>query len=206
VSNVLTGRGVAANVTLAAWLLADAVRAFIVVPIDALDVVEVIGALALISAAMFVLLRPAPVAQDLRASTIAIALGAALVPIAFQWLPAATTRGGSFFVFLESLAIAVLTLSILYLGRRFSLVPQYRSLVSAGPYAIVRHPMYGSYLLFDGALALESASWLSGALWLVEAALLSLRAQREEELLEIYEPAYRAYLGLVRYRFVPFVA
>ena len=120
-SNVLTGRGVAANVTLAAWLLADAVRAFIVVPIDALDVVEVIGALALISAAMFVLLRPAPVAQDLRASTIAIALGAALVPIAFQWLPAATTRGGSLFVFLESLAIAVLTLSILYLGRRFSL-------------------------------------------------------------------------------------
>jgi len=206
VSNVLTGRGVAANVTLAAWLLADAVRAFIVVPIDALDVVEVIGALALISAAMFVLLRPAPVAQDLRASTIAIALGAALVPIALQWLPAATTRGGSFFIFLESLAIAVLTLSILYLGRRFSLVPQYRSLVSAGPYAIVRHPMYGSYLLFDGALALESASWLSGALWLVEAALLSLRAQREEELLEIYDPAYRAYLGLVRYRFVPFVA
>src|SRR5262249_31929256 len=154
---------------------------------------------------MFALLRHAPVAPHLRASTITIALGAALVPLALQWLPTATTRGGSFFIFVEALAIVVLTLSILYLGRRFSLVPQYRSLVSAGPYAIVRHPMSGSYLLFDGALALESASGVSGALWLVEAALLSLRARREEELLEPYEPAYRAYLGLVRYRFVPFV-
>lgn len=84
-------------------------------------------------------------------------------------------------------------------------MPQYRSLVSAGPHAIVRHPMYGSYLLFDGALALESASWVSGALWLVEAVLLSLRARREEELLATYQPAYRAYLGRVHYRFVPFV-
>jgi len=63
----------------------------------------------------------------------------------------------------------------------------------------------GSYLLSDGALALESASWVSGTLWLVEAALLLLRAQREEQLLERCEPTYPDCLVRLRYRFVPFV-
>jgi len=109
-----------------------------------LDILEIIGALALICAAIFVLLRSAPVAQDLRVSSIAIAVGAALVPIALQSLSTGSTRGGSFLIFVEASAVLILTISILYLGRRFSLVPQYRSLVSTGPYAIVRHPMYGS--------------------------------------------------------------
>jgi len=74
-SNALSGRVVAANLVLAAWLLADAVRALIVAQDVALDIVEIIGALALISAAMFVLLRTAPLAQDLRVSSIAICLG-----------------------------------------------------------------------------------------------------------------------------------
>jgi protein-S-isoprenylcysteine O-methyltransferase Ste14 len=89
-------------------------------------------------------------------------------------------------------------LSITYLGRNFSLVPQYRWVVAGGPYAVVRHPMYGSYLLFDGALAVASMSWATGVLWLAEAALLLLRAQREEKLLENNEPAFRAYLVRVR--------
>jgi protein-S-isoprenylcysteine O-methyltransferase Ste14 len=105
----------------------------------------------------------------------------------------------------EASAVIVLTLSILYLGRSFSLVPQYRSLVAGGPYAIVRHPMYGSYVVFDGTLALGSGSWAARALWLLEAVLLLLRAQREEQLLEANEPTYRTYIERVRYRFVPFV-
>jgi len=99
----------------------------------------------------------------------------------------------------------ILTLSILYLGRSFSLVPRYRSLVADGPYAVVRHPMYASYLLFDGALALESANWVSSSLWLAEAILVLPRAQREEQLLETHESTYRAYLVRVRYRFIPLV-
>jgi protein-S-isoprenylcysteine O-methyltransferase Ste14 len=204
-SNAHSGRVVVANLVLAAWLLADAVRAFIVVQDIAFDVVEIVGALALISAAMFVLLRPAPLAQDLRVSSIAIAMGAAFVPIALQMLSSPALRGGSFLIFVEASAAVILTLSILYLGPRFSLVPQYRSLVADGPYAVVRHPIYASYLLFDGALALESANWVSGGLWLAEAVLLLLRSQREEQLLETCDPTYRAYLARVRYRFVPLV-
>jgi protein-S-isoprenylcysteine O-methyltransferase Ste14 len=190
---------------LAAWLFADAVRAFIVAQDVGLDIVEIVGALALMSAAMFVLLRPAPLAQDLRVSSIAIAMGAAFVPIGLQMLSSTALRGGSSLIFVEASAVVILALSILFLGRRFSLVPQYHSLVAEGPYAVVRHPMYGSYLLFDGALALENLSWVSGGLWLAEAVLLLLRAQREEQLLETCEPTYRAYLARVRYRFVPLV-
>jgi protein-S-isoprenylcysteine O-methyltransferase Ste14 len=196
---------VAANLLLAGWLFADAVRALIVAQDIALDVVEIVGGLALIGAAMFVLLRPAPLAQDLRISSVTIAAGAALVPIALQSLASPTPRSGSFLLFVEASAVVILTLSIVYLGRRFSLVPQFRSLVAAGPYAIVRHPMYGSYLLFDGALALENISWVTGALWFVEAVLLLLRAHREEELLQSYEPTHHSYLTRVRYRFIPFV-
>jgi len=204
-SDALNGRAVAANLVLAGWLFADAVRALIVAQDIALDAVEILGGLALIGAAMFVLLRPAPLAQDLRFSSVTIALGAALVPIALQSLPAPAPRSGSFLPFVEASAVVTLTLSILYLGRCFSLVPQYRGLAAAGPYAIVRHPMYGSYLLFDGALALENISWATGALWFVEAILLLLRAHREEQLLQSHEPAYHAYLARVRYRFIPFV-
>jgi len=190
---------------LAAWLAADAVRAFILAQELTLDAVEIAGTLALIGAAMFVLLRPAPFAQDVRASSVVIAVAAALVPIALQLLSAPSARSASFLLFVQASAVAILTLSIVYLGRNFSLVPQYRWMVASGPYAVVRHPMYGSYLLFDGALALASMSWATGALWLAEAALLLLRAQREEKLLESSEPAYRTYLARVRYRFVPFV-
>ena len=196
--SALTGRVFVANFVLAAWLVADAVRAFILAEDLAFDVVEIVGALALIGAATFVVLRPAPLAQDLRISSIVIAVGAAFVPIALQLLSPPATRGGSFSLIVEASAVMILTLSILYLGRSFSLVPQYRSLVAGGPYIVVRHPMYGSYLLFDGAQAVGSGSWAAGALWLLEAVLLLLRAQREEQLLETSAPTYREYIERVR--------
>src|SRR5947209_4734543 len=45
--------------------------------------------------------------------------------------------------------------SLLRLRRAFSIVPQARTLVTAGPYRIVRHPVYSSYLLQYGGVALS---------------------------------------------------
>ena len=93
--------------------------------------------------------------------------------------------------------------SFIYLGRNFSIVPQYRSLTMHGPYTVVRHPIYGSYIVFDCALVFESNSLLGVTIWLAEAILLLVRAQYEEQLLATSDPAYTRYAARVRWRFVP---
>ena len=93
----------------------------------------------------------------------------------------------------------------LALGTNFSLLPHYRTLVTAGPYRLVRHPLYASYLLADGTLAVGMASGAAVALWLVELALLADRARREERLLAAADPVYHAYAATVRYRLIPFI-
>ena len=80
-----------------------------------------------------------------------------------------------------------------------------QKVIDTGPYAIVRHPMYASALLFFAGLPL-----LLGSLWgLGVSALLVLaiagRTVREEQALREGLTGYDAYAARVRYRFVPFV-
>jgi len=75
--------------------------------------------------------------------------------------------------------------------------------ISAGPYAVVRHPMYGYALLL-----LVGTPLLLGSLWgllgvTVAVPLLGARALAEEALLADGLPGYRDYAEKVRYRFVP---
>ena len=80
-----------------------------------------------------------------------------------------------------------------------------QSVVSSGPYAIVRHPMYaGAILLLAGTpLALGSA-W---ALVLIIPMIIVIIARllNEEAFLEVNLPNYRSYLQTVHYRLLPFV-
>jgi protein-S-isoprenylcysteine O-methyltransferase Ste14 len=75
------------------------------------------------------------------------------------------------------------------LGKGFATWPAPRTnqhLVTKGPYALVRHPMYAAYfVLFVGAFLL-SGSWLMGSSGLaVIVLLMTLRRRREEELLSL---------------------
>ena len=75
--------------------------------------------------------------------------------------------------------------------------------ISTGPYALVRHPMYAGAVLF-----LLSVPLMLGSLWgLISApamvAMLGLRAVREERTLAAGLEGYAAYMQRVRYRFVP---
>ena len=99
----------------------------------------------------------------------------------------------------------VMVAGLLWLGRNFSVVPQYRRLVADGPYSLIRHPIYSSYLLFDGVLACEIATPLAGVMWLAEVTLLTLRARLEERLLVEADAGYSVYLAHVRWRFLPYV-
>ncbi len=76
-------------------------------------------------------------------------------------------------------------------------------LVDSGPYAVVRHPMYGTNILFVLGTTLLLGSWVG----LVPAAVLLLaiagRAVREERTLQAELPGYAEYMQRVRHRLIP---
>ncbi len=80
-----------------------------------------------------------------------------------------------------------------------------QNLMTAGPYAVIRHPMYAAILLIYLAtpVALGSYWGLLGALPLP--VLLALRIRNEEKVLLRDLPGYEAYTQKTRYRLVPLI-
>ena len=77
--------------------------------------------------------------------------------------------------------------------------------ISTGPYALVRHPMYaGALLLFLGGPMLLSsdAGLLLGFLLIIT---IVIRSIGEEAMLKEELPGYREYMRIVRWRMIPFV-
>ncbi len=87
--------------------------------------------------------------------------------------------------------LGVLTLS--FLGRSFSVMPEARRLVTSGPYSIVRHPLYLFELLGVVGILLQVRS-LPGVLLLGLIVVLQIaRARWEEGVLVHAFPEYAAY-------------
>ena len=89
--------------------------------------------------------------------------------------------------------------SLWTLGRRFGIRPALRGLTVDGPYRVVRHPMYLSYVLGDIGYNLQE--WNFGTVLLTIAGWTSLlyRIHAEEKLLS-RDPEWPTYTALVRYR------
>jgi protein-S-isoprenylcysteine O-methyltransferase Ste14 len=75
--------------------------------------------------------------------------------------------------------------------------------VSTGPYAYIRHPMYAGALLFFIGTPLLLGSWWGLLAAPVIAAMLAVRAVLEERTLADELPGYRDYISRVRYRLIP---
>lgn len=89
------------------------------------------------------------------------------------------------------------------LGRSFGLLPADRGVVTAGPYALVRHPIYLGYLVSH--IGFLSANFCVRNL-IVLGGLYGLQMVRmvlEERVLRASSPAYAGYAEAVRWRFVP---
>ena len=78
-----------------------------------------------------------------------------------------------------------------------------QTVISTGPYALVRHPMYSGAVLYFAAMALLLGSWWGLVLSPVFFVLFSVRAGFEERALIEGLPGYADYLARVRYRLVP---
>ena len=105
----------------------------------------------------------------------------------------------------DILLITGFTASVLILsrlGKAFAILPQARVLMTSGPYALVRHPLYGvEIVVMLGNVILFQQPWalLLGA---VTIALQMGRAHFEEQVLLAAFPEYAAYQARTR-RFIP---
>jgi len=80
---------------------------------------------------------------------------------------------------------------------------RHHRVVSSGPYAFVRHPMYSGVMLFFFGVPLLLGSWWGVAIAPVFAVLFAIRARIEERALVEGLPDYADYAARVRYRLVP---
>jgi protein-S-isoprenylcysteine O-methyltransferase Ste14 len=75
--------------------------------------------------------------------------------------------------------------------------------ISTGPYALVRHPMYAGGLVFFFSTALLLGSWAGVAYAVVLTLIIAIRAVLEERMLMRELDGYAAYAKRVRYRLLP---
>jgi protein-S-isoprenylcysteine O-methyltransferase Ste14 len=68
-------------------------------------------------------------------------------------------------------------------------------LVTTGPYARMRHPIYAAYIVFMTSIALVTANWFFIALLVVSVVVLALRIPKEEQMLiEVFGDECKAYM------------
>ena len=92
---------------------------------------------------------------------------------------------------LSASVLGVLTLS--FLGRSFSVMPEARRLVTTGPYSVVRHPLYLFELLGVVGIFLQVRSLAGACLLALIVALQIARAGWEEAVLDRAIPEFAAY-------------
>nr|WP_309084698.1 protein-S-isoprenylcysteine O-methyltransferase [Chelativorans sp.] len=110
---------------------------------------------------------------------------------------------------LFALALWVFRISHKALGRNWSITLEIRdqhNLISTGPYALVRHPMYTSFLLMAVGQFLLLSNWIVGLVGLLGfATLFFLRVDKEEHMmLESFGPQYRDYMERTK-RIIPYL-
>ena len=94
--------------------------------------------------------------------------------------------------------------SLSYLGRRFSIVPEARGLVTSGPYRLTRHPIYLGEILAGVGLVLPTVFTLHAVVFAIFLGAQIVRTYFEERVLRSTYPQYEAYARRTR-RLIPFV-
>jgi protein-S-isoprenylcysteine O-methyltransferase Ste14 len=105
---------------------------------------------------------------------------------------------------LQLIGLVICIVSLLALGRSFGYVAADRGLKTWGPYAVVRHPVYASYVLMQSGYVLQAISIRNILILLAATGCNAGRALAEERLLS-RSAAYPAYKLRVRWRMIPYL-
>lgn len=80
-----------------------------------------------------------------------------------------------------------------------------QKVISTGPYAVIRHPMYAFTIIMMAGVPLALGSYWGLAVLLVQVPVLIWRILDEESLLKKDLPGYDEYMKKVRYRLFPYI-
>jgi protein-S-isoprenylcysteine O-methyltransferase Ste14 len=150
---------------------------------------------------LFILIRRDATVFTLRPFDWAIALGGTALalfvrPGGHPFLP---TFVGTAFM-LVGLVLAIT--SKLTLRRSFGVAAANRGIVRAGPYNLVRHPMYAGYILVYVGFLSNNPLWWNLALYVATVILIVARILAEERVLA-RDPEYAEFMSRVRHRLAP---
>lgn len=123
------------------------------------------------------------------------AFAGAFLMVAVAWLPAPQVGVALSFVsvamILGGVCFSIFALS--HLGRSFSLMPEARQLVTDGPYAVIRHPLYLGEAVSTLGLMLQFLSPLGIAIVALQLSFQLQRIKNEEQVLGSLFPEYADY-------------
>lgn len=131
-----------------------------------------------------------------------LAFGGTFIPVLLRPEGAHPAWGLHAGLALQILGLSICFASFLALGRSFGFAAGDRGLVTRGPYGLVRHPIYASYLLLQAGYVLQSMSVRNVAVVLAALACNAGRAVVEDRLLA-GNAAHADYRRRVRWRLVP---
>lgn len=161
-----------------------------------------ISALNLTVGLLFLARRPLEASGGLRKAALALpSLAASGIAMALSPPPS------EWFLFMSlffGAATAWTVSSLLWLGRSFSVLPARRGLVTTGPYALLRHPVYLGELLMLQVVGAASGSRVAQAICFAAIPLMALRILAEERVLAL-DPAWGRYARQTRWRLIPWL-
>ncbi len=94
--------------------------------------------------------------------------------------------------------------SLMYLGKNFSVFPNLRSISINGPYRLIRHPSYASELGLISCCCAANCSFLTISLLILFIYFIIFRIKEEEQLL-VYDNDYIKYKMNVKWRLIPHI-
>jgi protein-S-isoprenylcysteine O-methyltransferase Ste14 len=136
-------------------------------------------------------------------------IGAMILPSLdhrFSWsaVPLPVVLAGDVLVALGFLIVFLVFQENTFAAATIAVSPD-QKVVSTGPYAIVRHPMYSGALVMLLGTPLALGSWWGLLMFILMTATIAWRARDEERFLFKNLTGYEEYCRTVRYRLAPFV-